>query len=254
MQFLGKKKRIDREELEFGLSAVKEKNRQNEANLDSIENKIKKISKNDIGKIFKKLEPNAYPWDIQQREKLLHNIDMGNQLDPADYIYISTTYSSHINELFPEIDNEQDNNWIISVTVIYIIVGIGLRIFLNPYKQPVLLFMGVLGILAAGLAIFVLTGSINKRISTWISQSVLLGDDIKILQSKYCKTKHLLYVVAWIFEIIIVAFQVCLYSNELLAIGNDVISILAFGIALFSENVERLFVRIIETKLTEVEL
>ena len=48
--------------------------------------------------------------------------------------------------------------------------------------------------------------------------------------------------------------QLLLYRYGLLAIGNDAISIFAFGIAFFSENVETFFVRKFETELTEVKL
>ncbi len=236
------------------MNTVTKSNKQSQAASADIENKIKKINRRDLGNIFKKLEPNAFSYDKNLREALLHTIDDGNQLGPEDYTFISDTYTSHINELLPEIDKEQDNNWIVSVTLVYVIAGIGLRILLNSYEQPVMLFMGAFNILATGLALFVLSGSINKRINTWISQSLLLDEDKAALQSKYCKTKHLVITVAWIIEIIIVVAQLLLYRYGILAIGNDAISIFAFGIAFFSENVETFFVRKFETELTEVKL
>lgn len=236
------------------MNTVTESNNQNQTASANVANKIKKINRHDLGNIFKKLEPNAFPYDRNQREALLHTIDDGNQLGPEDYTFISDTYTSHINELLPEIDREQDNNWIVSVTVIYVIAGIGLRLLLNSYEQPVMLFMGAFNILAVGLALFVLSGSINKRIDTWISQSLLLDEDKTVLRGKYSTTKCWVITAAWIIEIIIIVAQIVLYRKGLLAIGNDAISILAFGIALFSENVETFFVRKFETELAEVEL
>lgn len=236
------------------MNEVKEGPWQSRTMPDGVKNKIMKIRKCDLEKIFKKLEQNAFPYDRNQRDKLLSSIEDGNQLKPEDYEYISQTYFFHINELLPKIDKEQENNWIVSVTVIYIIAGIGLRLFLIPYKQPVFLFMGVLSLLAIGLELFVLCGNINKRITTWILQSALLDEDKRALQSKCCKMKRLINAKVWIIEIIITIVQVYLYRNDLLSIGNDAISILAFGIAFFSDNVETFFVRKMETKLTEVEL
>lgn len=236
------------------MNTATESKKQNQATSSNVENKIKKINRRDLENIFKKLEANAFPCDKNSREELLHAIDNGNQLRPEDYTFISDTYTSHINELLPEIDKEQDNNWIVSVTVVYVIAGIGLRIFLNSYVQPVMLFMGACNILAAGLALFVLSESINKRINTWISQSLLLDEDKAKLRLKYRKVKRWVIAVAWIIEVIIVVVQILLYHKGLLTIGNDSISILAFGIALFSENVEIYFVRKFETELMEVKL
>ena len=236
------------------MNTVTENKKQNQTASANVENKIKKINRRDLENIFKKLEANAFPCDKNSREELLHSIDDGNQLGPEDYAFISDTYTSHINELLPEIDKEQDNNWIVSVTLVYVIAGIGLRILLNSYEQPVMLFMGTFNILAAGLALFVLSGSINKRINTWISQSLLLDEDKTKLRLKYCKVKRWVIAVARIIEAIIVVAQILLYCNGLLAIGNDSVSIFAFGIALFSENVETFFVRKFEIELTEVKL
>lgn len=207
-----------------------------------------------MGRIFKKLEPNAFPYDKNQRDDLLQNIDDGNQLKPEDYDFISQTYSSHINELLPELDRERDNNWIISVTFLYMVIGIVFRLVLVPYEQLLLLFMGGLSTLAVGLALFVLSGNINRRINAWISQAVILDEDKKVLLSNLSKTKHLVLAITWAVEIVIIIAQFVLYHHELLSIGNDSISILAFGIALFSDNVETFFVRKFEAKLMEVEL
>jgi len=185
---------------------------------------------------------------------LLQNIDDGNQLKPEDYDFISQTYSSHINELLPELDRERDNNWIISVTFLYMVIGIVFRLVLVPYEQLLLLFMGGLSTLAVGLALFVLSGNINRRINAWISQAVILDEDKKVLLSNHSKTKHLVLAITWAVEIVIIIAQFVLYHHELLSIGNDSISILAFGIALFSDNVETFFVRKFEAKLMEVEL
>lgn len=207
-----------------------------------------------MGRIFKKLEPNAFPYDKNQRDDLLQNIDDGNQLKPEDYDFISQTYSSHINELLPELDRERDNNWIISVTFLYMVIGIVFRLVLVPYEQLLVLFMGGLSTLAVGLALFVLSGNINRRINAWISQAVILDEDKKVLLSNHSKTKHLVLAITWAVEIVIIIVQFVLYHLELLSIGNDSISILAFGIALFSDNVETFFVRKFEAKLMEVEL
>ena len=94
------------------MNIIIEQDQSNRTASDNIENKIKKINRNDLGRIFKKLEPNAFPYDKNQRDDLLQNIDDGNQLKPEDYEFISQTYSSHINELLPELDRERDNNWI----------------------------------------------------------------------------------------------------------------------------------------------
>lgn len=207
-----------------------------------------------MGRIFKKLEPNAFPYDKNQRDDLLQNIDDGNQLKPEDYDFISQTYSSHINELLPELDRERDNNWIISVTFLYMVIGIVFRLVLVPYEKLLVLFMGGLSTLAVGLALFVLSGNINRRINAWISQAVILDEDKKVLLSNHSKTKRLVLAITWAVEIVIIIAQFVLYHHELLSIGNDSISILAFGIALFSDNVETFFVRKFEAKLMEVEL
>lgn len=114
--------------------------------------------------------------------------------------------------------------------------------------------MGGLSTLAVGLALFVLSGNINRRINAWISQAVILDEDKKVLLSNHSKTKHLVLAITWAVEIVIIIAQFVLYHHELLSIGNDSISILAFGIALFSDNVETFFVRKFEAKLMEVEL
>ena len=207
-----------------------------------------------MGRIFKKLESNAFPYDKNQRDDLLQNIDDGNQLKPEDYDFISQTYSSHINELLPELDRERDNNWIISVTFLYMVIGIVFRLALVPYEQLLVLFMGGLSTLAVGLALFVLSGNINRRINAWISQAVILDEDKKVLLSNHSKTKYLVLAITWVVEIVIIIAQFVLYHYELLSIGNDAISILAFGIALSSDNVETFFVRKFEAKLMEVEL
>lgn len=203
------------------MNIIIEQDQSNRTASDNIENKIKKINRNDLGRIFKKLEPNAFPYDKNQRDDLLQNIDDGNQLKPEDYDFISQTYSSHINELLPELDRERDNNWIISVTFLYMVIGIVFRLVLVPYEQLLVLFMGGLSTLAVGLALFVLSGNINRRINAWISQAVILDEDKKVLLSNHSKTKHL---------------------------------VLAITIALFSDNVETFFVRKFEAKLMEVEL
>ena len=236
------------------MNIIIEQDQSNRTASDNIENKIKKINRNDLGRIFKKLEPNAFPYDKNQRDDLLQNIDDGNQLKPEDYDFISQTYSSHINELLPELDRERDNNWIISVTFLYMVIGIVFRLVLVPYEQLLLLFMGGLSTLAVGLALFVLSGNINRRINAWISQAVTLDEDKKVLLSNHSKTKHLVLAITWAVEIVIIIAQFVLYHHELLSIGNDSISILAFGIALFSDNVETFFVRKFEAKLMEVEL
>ena len=236
------------------MNIIIEQDQSNRTASDNIENKIKKINRNDLGRIFKKLEPNAFPYDKNQRDDLLQNIDDGNQLKPEDYDFISQTYSSHINELLPELDRERDNNWIISVTFLYMVIGIVFRLVLVPYEQLLLLFMGGLSTLAVGLALFVLSGNINRRINAWISQAVSLDEDTKVLLSNHSKTKHLVLAITWAVEIVIIIAQFVLYHHELLSIGNDSISILAFGIALFSDNVETFFVRKFEAKLMEVEL
>lgn len=236
------------------MNIIIEQDQSNRTASDNIENKIKKINRNDLGRIFKKLEPNAFPYDKNQRDDLLQNIDDGNQLKPEDYDFISQTYSSHINELLPELDRERDNNWIISVTFLYMVIGIVFRLVLVPYEQLLVLFMGGLSTLAVGLALFVLSGNINRRINAWISQAVILDEDKKVLLSNHSKTKHLVLAITWAVEIVIIIVQFVLYHLELLSIGNDSISILAFGIALFSNNVETFFVRKFEAKLMEVEL
>ena len=236
------------------MNIIIEQDQSNRTASDNIENKIKKINRNDLGRIFKKLEPNAFPYDKNQRDDLLQNIDDGNQLKPEDYDFISQTYSSHINELLPELDRERDNNWIISVTFLYMVIGIVFRLVLVPYEQLLLLFMGGLSTLAVGLALFVLSGNINRRINAWISQAVILDEDKKVLLSNHSKTKHLVLAITWAVEIVLIIAQFVLYHHELLSIGNDSISILAFGIALFSDNVETFFVRKFEAKLMEVEL
>lgn len=236
------------------MNIIIEQDQSNRTASDNIENKIKKINRNDLGRIFKKLEPNAFPYDKNQRDDLLQNIDDGNQLKPEDYDFISQTYSSHINELLPELDRERDNNWIISVTFLYMVIGIVFRLVLVPYEQLLVLFMGGLSTLAVGLALFVLSGNINRRINDWISQAVILDEDKKVLLSNHSKTKHLVLAITWAVEIVIIIVQFVLYHLELLSIGNDSISILAFGIALFSDNVETFFVRKFEAKLMEVEL
>ena len=236
------------------MNIIIEQDQSNRTASDNIENKIKKINRNDLGRIFKKLEPNAFPYDKNQRDDLLQNIDDGNQLKPEDYDFISQTYSSHINELLPELDRERDNNWIISVTFLYMVIGIVFRLVLVPYEQLLLLFMGGLSTLAVGLALFVLSGNINRRINAWISQAVILDEDKKVLLSNHSKTKHLVLAITWAVEIVIIIAQFVLYHHELLSIGNDSISILAFVIALFSDNVETFFVRKFEAKLMEVEL
>lgn len=236
------------------MNIIIEQDQSNRTASDNIENKIKKINRNDLGRIFKKLEPNAFPYDKNQRDDLLQNIDDGNQLKPEDYDFISQTYSSHINELLPELDRERDNNWIIAVTFLYMVIGIVFRLVLVPYEQLLLLFMGGLSTLAVGLALFVLSGNINRRINAWISQAVILDEDKKVLLSNHSKTKHLVLAITWAVEIVIIIAQFVLYHHELLSIGNDSISILAFGIALFSDNVETFFVRKFEAKLMEVEL
>lgn len=236
------------------MNIIIERDQSNRTASDNIENKIKKINRNDLGRIFKKLEPNAFPYDKNQRDDLLQNIDDGNQLKPEDYDFISQTYSSHINELLPELDRERDNNWIISVTFLYMVIGIVFRLVLVPYEQLLVLFMGGLSTLAVGLALFVLSGNINRRINAWISQAVILDEDKKVLLSNHSKTKYLVLAITWAVEIVIIIAQFVLYHHELLSIGNDAISILAFGIALFSDNVETFFVRKFETKLMEVEL
>lgn len=236
------------------MNIIIEQDQSNRTASDNIENKIKKINRNDLGRIFKKLEPNAFPYDKNQRDDLLQNIDDGNQLKPEDYDFISQTYSSHINELLPELDRERDNNWIISVTFLYMVIGIVFRLVLVPYEQLLVLFMGGLSTLAVGLALFVLSGNINRRINAWISQAVILDEDTKVLLSNHSKTKHLVLAITWAVEIVIIIVQFVLYHLELLSIGNDSISILAFGIALFSDNVETFFVRKFEAKLMEVEL
>ena len=236
------------------MNIIIEQDQSNRTASDNIENKIKKINRNDLGRIFKKLEPNAFPYDKNQRDDLLQNIDDGNQLKPEDYDFISQTYSSHINELLPELDRERDNNWIISVTFLYMVIGIVFRLVLVPYEQLLVLFMGGLSTLAVGLALFVLSGNINRRINAWISQAVILDEDKKVLLPNHSKTKHLVLAITWAVEIVIIIVQFVLYHLELLSIGNDSISILAFGIALFSDNVETFFVRKFEAKLMEVEL
>ena len=236
------------------MNIIIEQDQSNRTASDNIENKIKKINRNDLGRIFKKLEPNAFPYDKNQRDDLLQNIDDGNQLKPEDYDFISQTYSSHINELLPELDRERDNNWIISVTFLYMVIGIVFRLVLVPYEQLLVLFMGGLSTLAVGLALFVLSGNINRRINAWISQAVILDEDKKVLLSNHSKTKYLVLAITWAVEIVIIIAQFVLYHHELLSIGNDAISILAFGIALFSDNVETFFVRKFEAKLMEVEL
>ena len=236
------------------MNIIIERDQSNRTASDNIENKIKKINRNDLGRIFKKLEPNAFPYDKNQRDDLLQNIDDGNQLKPEDYDFISQTYSSHINELLPELDRERDNNWIISVTFLYMVIGIVFRLVLVPYEQLLVLFMGGLSTLAIGLALFVLSGNINRRINAWISQAVILDEDKKVLLSNHSKMKHLVLAITWAVEIVIIIAQFVLYHHELLSIGNDSISILAFGIALFSDNVETFFVRKFEAKLMEVEL
>ena len=236
------------------MNIIIEQDQSNRTASDNIENKIKKINRNDLGRIFKKLEPNAFPYDKNQRDDLLQNIDDGNQLKPEDYDFISQTYSSHINELLPELDRERDNNWIISVTFLYMVIGIVFRLVLVPYEQLLVLFMGGLSTLAIGLALFVLSGNINRRINAWISQAVILDEDKKVLLSNHSKMKHLVLAITWAVEIVIIIAQFVLYHHELLSIGNDSISILAFGIALFSDNVETFFVRKFEAKLMEVEL
>lgn len=236
------------------MNIIIEQDQSNRTAPDNIENKTKKINRNDLGRIFKKLEPNAFPYDKNQRDDLLQNIDDGNQLKPEDYDFISQTYSSHINELLPELDRERDNNWIISVTFLYMVIGIVFRLVLVPYEQLLVLFMGGLSTLAVGLALFVLSGNINRRINAWISQAVILDEDKKVLLSNHSKTKHLVLAITWAVEIVIIIVQFVLYHLELLSIGNDSISILAFGIALFSDNVETFFVRKFEAKLMEVEL
>ena len=236
------------------MNIIIEQDQSNRTASDNIENKIKKINRNDLGRIFKKLEPNAFPYDKNQRDDLLQNIDDGNQLKPEDYDFISQTYSSHINELLPELDRERDNNWIISVTFLYMVIGIVFRLVLVPYEQLLVLFMGGLSTLAVGLALFVLSGNINRRINAWISQAVILDEDKKVLLSNHSKTKYLVLAITWAVEIVIIIAQFVLYHHELLSIGNDSISILAFGIALFSDNVETFFVRKFEAKLMEVEL
>lgn len=236
------------------MNIIIEQDQSNRTASDNIENKIKKINRNDLGRIFKKLEPNAFPYDKNQRDDFLQNIDDGNQLKPEDYDFISQTYSSHINELLPELDRERDNNWIISVTFLYMVIGIVFRLVLVPYEQLLVLFMGGLSTLAVGLALFVLSGNINRRINAWISQAVILDEDKKVLLSNHSKTKHLVLAITWAVEIVIIIVQFVLYHLELLSIGNDSISILAFGIALFSDNVETFFVRKFEAKLMEVEL
>lgn len=173
------------------MNIIIEQDQSNRTASDNIENKIKKINRNDLGRIFKKLEPNAFPYDKNQRDDLLQNIDDGNQLKPEDYDFISQTYSSHINELLPELDRERDNNWIISVTFLYMVIGIVFRLVLVPYEQLLVLFMGGLSTLAVGLALFVLSGNINRRINAWISQAVILDEDKKVLLSNHSKTKHL---------------------------------------------------------------
>lgn len=236
------------------MNIIIERDQSNRTASDNIENKIKKINRNDLGRIFKKLEPNAFPYDKNQRDDLLQNIDDGNQLKPEDYDFISQTYSSHINELLPELDRERDNNWIISVTFLYMVIGIVFRLVLVPYEQLLVLFMGGLSTLAVGLALFVLSGNINRRINAWISQAVILDEDKKVLLSNHSKTKYLVLAITWAVEIVIIIAQFVLYHHELLSIGNDAISILAFGIALLSDNVETFFVRKFEAKLMEVEL
>ena len=236
------------------MNIIIERDQSNRTASDNIENKIKKINRNDLGRIFKKLEPNAFPYDKNQRDDLLQNIDDGNQLKPEDYDFISQTYSSHINELLPELDRERDNNRIISVTFLYMVIGIVFRLVLVPYEQLLVLFMGGLSTLAVGLALFVLSGNINRRINAWISQAVILDEDKKVLLSNHSKTKYLVLAITWAVEIVIIIAQFVLYHHELLSIGNDAISILAFGIALFSDNVETFFVRKFEAKLMEVEL
>lgn len=236
------------------MNIIIERDQSNRTASDNIENKIKKINRNDLGRIFKELEPNAFPYDKNQRDDLLQNIDDGNQLKPEDYDFISQTYSSHINELLPELDRERDNNWIISVTFLYMVIGIVFRLVLVPYEQLLVLFMGGLSTLAVGLALFVLSGNINRRINAWISQAVILDEDKKVLLSNHSKTKYLVLAITWAVEIVIIIAQFVLYHHELLSIGNDAISILAFGIALFSDNVETFFVRKFEAKLMEVEL
>lgn len=236
------------------MNIIIERDQSNRTASDNIENKIKKINRNDLGRIFKKLESNAFPYDKNQRDDLLQNIDDGNQLKPEDYDFISQTYSSHINELLPELDRERDNNWIISVTFLYMVIGIVFRLALVPYEQLLVLFMGGLSPLAVGLALFVLSGNINRRINAWISQAVILDEDKKVLLSNHSKTKYLVLAITWVVEIVIIIAQFVLYHYELLSIGNDAISILAFGIALSSDNVETFFVRKFEAKLMEVEL
>lgn len=236
------------------MNTLTETNQNNETVFESVDNKIINITKNDLGRIFKKLEPNAFQYDIEQRTALLHSLNTGNRLSEEDYVYIAQTYSTHSNELLPKTDEERDNPWIIPVTLIYALLGIVLRLLLIPYKQPVLFTMSVLSILAVVLALFVLSGNINTRICSWISQSVLLDVDKKILQSRYRKTRRRVNTAVWLFVAIDVIVQVVLFSIELLDIGNDINSIIAFGIAFFSDNVESFVVKKVEEDLKEVKL
>lgn len=207
-----------------------------------------------MGNIFDKLEPNAFQYEKDQREELLNRLDQGNQISTEDYTFISQTYASHINELLPSIEKEQNGNWIIPFTFIYVISGIGLRCLLNADEQSVLLVMGVINILALGLALFVLCGNINKRVTNWISQALILDEDKKTLLAQYAPKRNWIFVIAGIIEGLILVIEIILYNKGVLAIGNDAVSIIAFGIAFFSENVETCLVQKIEKELTEVKL
>lgn len=235
------------------MSVIEKGTRCSSTQTDGFENKIKNICKNDLERIFKKLEPNAYTYDKNQRDLLLQNLNKGNSLSTKDYKYISQTYSSHINELLPE-DENQDNTGILSLALVFLLLSIALRLLLKPYQQPVVLVMAAYGIIAVAFTLFFLGASINKRIDNWISRSALLDDDKNMLKSKYRKTKWTLWLVAWLLALIVIIVQAHLYFNGELQIGNDVMSIIAFGIALISDNVETFFVQRIETKLRKVEL
>ena len=127
------------------MNTVTESNNQNQTASANVANKIKKINRHDLGNIFKKLEPNAFPYDRNQREALLHTIDDGNQLGPEDYTFISDTYTSHINELLPDIKliiqnlietrKERDSNYEDMEYILYFIILFNQIEYLEEYKK-----------------------------------------------------------------------------------------------------------------------
>lgn len=214
-------------------------------------NKLRNFPRNSLEEIFAKLQPLVYEIEKNQMANILSELKTGKELNSEQFTFINNCYDSHMEELLPELAQEEYNNWIVPLTIAFILVGIICRVSSNKDPSIALVFVAGINLLAIALTVFVADSLVVKTVKEWVENSSVLEYDKRRLKRTFLMHHRKALFFACAIVALAAIFELIMWFAQLLEIGNDVVSILAFGLAFCSEYVENIMIREYESFIKE---